>query len=189
MYSTHIYSHLSKETMHKYTSAKVLLLLMLLLVAGCDSNKEDEQQTTASYEITITGADTQTITGNQAAFGAATDPQTGITGFSMTIGASTETNNLITFIRKGGRPSTGTHAIADVDDDTDFDTLGNNDIFAIYSNGMDIFYSSGGSLTLTKSTDTRVEGTLNMTAQSVINDSTGVSLVGSFIAVGFDISG
>lgn len=162
----------------------------LFLLVGCDSNDEDDAEDLAgSFEIQITGDVNQTINGNQATFGAATDQQSGITGFGMSLGATGTGAQSLTFSRKAGRPGNGSHSVADFDLNTEIDNLTDDTFVAIFSTGTDVFYSSGGSLTITSSTDRRLEGTVNLTAISVLPNSTAeVTITGTFVAVGLDLS-
>ena len=166
------------------------LTLALFVLSGCDSNETDDpQDATGSFQLTITGATTETISGDQAGFGAASNPQTGISGFSLTIGGNTAGGQQLTFLRKGGRTEAGAYAVLSVDANTDFDALGAEEIFAIFSSGTDVFYSNGGTLSITESSSSRIEGTLNITAISLLDPNVGVYIIGSFTAVGLDIGG
>lgn len=170
----------------------ILFTLALLLFASCDSNDpvEEEETFLGSVDIEITGDLMQTITSNLATFGAATDPETGITGFALTLGANTGNSSAgLSFIRQSGRPGTGAHTIANIGQGTDFETINSNHIIGIFSTGTDVFYSSGGTMNLTRSTDTRLEGTLTLTARSVLPGSTDeITITGSFKANGQDLS-
>ena len=167
------------------------VLFGLFILAGCDSNndEDDAEDLLGSFEIEITGDVSQSLDGNQASFGVVTDPQTGITGFGMTLGATGTAANGLSFSRKSGRPGNGNHSIATFDLDTEIETLSDDTFVAIYSTGTDVFYSSGGTLSVTSSSDRRIEGTISMTARSILPTSTAeVTITGTFVAIGLDLS-
>lgn len=166
------------------------LCFALFILTGCDSNDPDDPETiVGSFEIQITGDVTQNISGNQASFGAATDPQTGLTGFGLAMGATGGTSQSLTVSRKGARPGNGNHTIADFSLDTDLDTINDNTFIVVYSTGTDVFYSSGGTLSISSSSDRNLEGSINLTARSVLPNSTDeITITGSFTAVGLDLS-
>lgn len=169
--------------------SRLFLLAALLTLAGCDSNDPDEvEDLIGSFEIQVTGDVMQTLSGNQAAFGAVTDAQTGISGFGMNFGVTGTTAQTLSITRKGTRPGNGGHAIANVDLDTEIEALSNEAFIGIFSTGTDVFYSSGGTLTITESSNNRVAGSISMTAASVLPNSTAeVTISGSFSAVGLDV--
>lgn len=165
------------------------LTCLLLTFSACDSNDPEEpEDIVGSFEIQVTGAITQTITGIQAGFGSATDARTGITGFGMTLTSGGAAAQGLTFSRKGARPGNGSHNIINFGLDTEIDTINDDDLIGVFSAGTDVFYSTGGTLSITSSSATRLEGTLTMTARSILPQSTAeVSITGSFTAVGADI--
>ncbi len=166
-----------------------LLLVGLLILAGCDSNEPDEvEDLIGSFEIQVTGDVMQTFSGGQAAFGAVTDGQTGISGFGMNFGATGASAQSLSITRKGTRPGNGGHSIANVDLNTEFETLSNEAFIGVFSTGTDVFYSTGGTLTVTESSNNRVAGSISMTATSVLPNSTAqVTISGSFSAIGLDV--
>ncbi len=168
---------------------RFLLLAGLLIFTGCDSNDEDDiEDITGSFDIQVTGDVMQSLSGSQAAFGAITDGQTGISGFGMTFGATGTAAQSLSITRKGSRPGNGGHSIANVNVDTEFETLSDDAFFGIFSTGTDVFYSSGGTLTITESTDRRIEGSISMTGRSVLPNATAeITVSGNFVAVGLDL--
>lgn len=178
--------------MKKQSVIRILFLsLFLLPLAGCDSNEPDEpEDIVGSFSIEITGDVMQTINGGQAAFGAASDAQTGITGFGLSLGntnGGTTAQSLI-ITRKGDRPGNGSHSIANFDLTSQVESISDDEFIAIYSSGTDVFYANGGSLTITESSGTRLAGNINLTAESVLPESSAqITISGSFTAIGLDV--
>ena len=172
--------------------SRILFALALVVLVACDSNDaaDEPENILGSFELEVTGAVTQNVNGNQAAFGAATNQQAGASGFGLTLGATTGTSaSSLSFTRRGNRPGEGAHTIPSIDLTTDFNSLGEDDFVAIYSNGTDVFYATGGTLTITESTDRRMEGSISMTASNVNPQAMGeVTITGNFVALGLDIT-
>lgn len=164
--------------------------LLVLFFAGCDSNDpEDIDDIAGTFEIEISGDINQTITGVQAAFGAGTNSQTGVTGFGLTMGATNGTAaQSISLVRQNGRPGTGNHTIANFSLGSDPEEIANELFIGTFSTGSDVFYSTGGTLNITSSSENRLEGTINMTAQSILGSMAEITVQGSFAAVGADIT-
>lgn len=177
--------------MKKQSVLRILFFsLFLIPLAGCDSNEPDEpEDIIGSFSIEITGDVMQTISGGQAAFGAASDAQTGISGFGLSLGNTTggTTAQSLIITRKGSRPGNGSHAITNFDLTTDADTIGDDEFIAVYSSGTDVFYANGGSITITESSDTRLAGSINITAESVLSENGQITISGSFTAIGLDV--
>ena len=164
--------------------------LLVLFFAGCDSNDPEEIDDIAgTFEIEISGDINQTISGIQAAFGAGTNSQTGVSGFGLSMGATNGTAaQSISLVRQSDRPGTGNHAIANFSLDTDPEEIANDLFIGTFSTGSDVFYSTGGTLNITSSSENRLEGSINMTAQSILGDMAQITIQGTFSAIGADIT-
>ncbi len=164
-----------------------LLLPLFVGLAGCDSGDtaEEQEDQLGSYELTVSGSVQRTLSGPVAQFGAASDPATGITGFGLSFGnAGTD---YVAITRKGSRPGTGSHTIATFDSSAE--DLPDNQFIATYNSSSQVFVSNGGTLTITRSDDDRIEGTISFTATSLIPTQPGdVTISGEFVAVGLDIT-
>lgn len=171
-----------------------LLILSLFFFAGCDSGSNDEpEDIIGSFNVTISGAVNQTLQGNGASFGAATDPQTGITGFGLTIGTATSATSAtsLSFVRRADRPDKGSYTLVNFTVGTDLDNVG-PDIFigTLSLGGTGVYLSKGGTFTVTQSSNDRIEGSFDFTAMSAIPGSTEeVTITGTFNAVGADLTG
>jgi hypothetical protein len=162
-----------------------MLLAFVFTSLGCDSADEAPEDELGSYEITVTGDIQRTLTGTLAQFGAASDPQTGVSGFGLSLrGINSES---ITVSRKEDRPSNGTHPIVGFSGSAE--TLDATQFIATLYTATAVYVSESGSLTITTSNDNRLEGTLSFTATNVLPAAPGqVSVSGRFSAVGRDIS-
>ncbi len=177
-------------TMKSYaTSFLALLVLPLVFVfTGCDSaeDKSDPEDQLGSYELTVSGSVQRTLSGPVAQFGAASDPSTGVSGFGLSFGNAG--SDYVAITRKGSRPGTGSHTIATFDMTAE-DLPDDQFIATYYSGSTQVFVSNGGTLTLTRSDDDRIEGTITFTATSLLPTQPGnVTVTGEFVAVGLDIT-
>ncbi|MEZ4701789.1 MAG: hypothetical protein R2834_15735 [Rhodothermales bacterium] len=162
------------------------LLLLLAVFAGCDSADDatDPENQLGSYEFTVSGDVSRTLTGPIAQFGAATDPSTGVSGFGLSFGNAG--SEYVAITRQGSQPGAGTHPIATFDTSTG--ELGPDEFIATYYTGGQVFVSSGGTLTLSKSDNNRMEGTISFTATSLLPTQPGtVTVTGNFAAVGIAV--
>lgn len=182
-----------KHTLKYLTNG--LVVFVLLFLAGCDSgnNEEEPQDLIGSFNVTISGAVNETLEGNGAAFGAATDPQTGLTGFGLTIGATTSatTATSLSFVRRADRPGEGSYTLINYTTGLDLDDV-ESDIFigTLSLGAAGAYFSQGGTLTITESTNSRLEGSFDFTAVSALPGSTDeVTIQGTFNAIGADFTG
>ncbi len=176
--------------MKSNTIHTLIFSLFLLLFAGCDSNSPDEPEDLfGTFDIEISGDINQTITGVQAAFGSGTSVQAGVTGFGLNMGATDGSMaQTLSLVRQSGRPGTGNHSIVNFTTETNPEDIANDVFIGTFSNGSDVFYSTGGTLNITSSSENRLEGNINMTMQSILGTMAQVTVEGSFKAVGADVT-
>ncbi len=176
--------------MKSYAIQTLIFTLFLLVFAGCDSNDPDEiESITGTFEMEVSGDINQTITGIQAAFGVGNNAQTGVTGFGLNMGATNgSTAQSISLVRQNGRPGTGNHAIANFSAGSNPEDIDNDLFIGTFSTGSDVFYSTGGTLNITSSAENRLEGSINMTMQSILGSMAQVTIQGTFTAVGAEIT-
>lgn len=182
--------------MNRITTSGIAFALSVVLAAcgGGDSTGPDNGGTTGSFSVSISGDLTDSFDG-QAFFGEATDPETSETGWVLWL-TSTEaqtTGQAVYFVRQGSRPGTGTHSLANLDDDS----LDQGQIGALvfdYTSGsfpVSLFATSG-SLTVTSSSSSGMSGSFTMQATGVVFDGdepseVDVTVSGEFSALGGNV--
>ncbi len=158
-------------------------------MVGCDSTEDPLQQgAIGDFEITITG-DVAASFGGGSTFAGSTSASSSGFGIFM---ASTPSGHVISALKNSaGRPGTGTYQI--VDATSSFESLGSNEFVATYigtgGGNTSSAVSISGTISITKSSDNQLKGTINFTATgSVFNGTTNeqidVTITGSFDALG-----
>lgn len=168
--------------------------LTLAACGGGDSTGPDNGGTAGSFSVSISGDITDSFDG-QAFFGEATDPETSETGWVLWL-TSTEaqtTGKAVYFVRQGSRPGTGTHSLANLDDDSlDQGQIGAL-IFDHTSGSFPVsLFATGGSLVVTNSASSGMSGSFTMQATGVVFDGdepseVDVTVTGEFNAIGGNV--
>lgn len=169
----------------------VAVLMLAGVFVACDSGSEtpDTPSLDTSFELSITGQGVdETYTGN-AYFGEIQDSD-GKQAFAVTLQVLSSSEAITGFLhRAGSRPSSGTYAIADIDDATAV----SQSTFIFYvvdatDTVTDAYVANGGQVTLSESTGDTVRGELSIPATRIENSQSGttrtsVQIDASFTAV------
>jgi hypothetical protein len=156
----------------KKAFAVTLALALPFTIAACnDDGGPTGVDGATTFTATVSG-DVSTSFEGQAHFGQATDPQTGETGWVVWMSTTEDPNTgqNIYLVRQGTRPGTGTHAFVDLDHIEQTDGIGA--LYLDFSGGQlaTVMASTGGTLTLTESSDNRVRGSFSIQAEGIALD-------------------
>ncbi len=135
-----------------------------------------------TFTGTIAGGIARSVTGS-AAFG------TSASEGGFTLGLGDDDNGFIFGRELAGIPAAGTHQVWDLDEDDE--NVPENAISGVFGlnagNASHLCYTTGGTITITTSTSTRLAGTLNVTAtcyHATTGAATNITLTGQFSGVG-----
>lgn len=151
----------------------LLLLGLLLLLPACDSSKSDSDSSGKSFDAKVTGARTAEFGGSALAV---ESHDVGVSwGVSLT---DLDTGYKILFAWDAATPATGTYSIAGSSTSSSFEAL------LILDDLLGQYVGTGGTFTITSSSDTRVVGSFSFTAEygglDQVKAGTEVSVTGTF---------
>jgi hypothetical protein len=163
-------SRMSTLYTHSTMSSRIALLASLLfLFVGCDSGSDDDN-TVGSFEAAVSGNATATLRG-QAAF--ATDTEDDSTYTAIGLIDAEDPQDLVVLVLPGS-PHSGTFDVAD-QEAGGLLTLTDGDEGTLY-------VVQSGTLTVTRASDSRVEGRFDVEAVSIVDETDEVSIEGEFEA-------
>lgn len=180
-----------------YTFILLLGAALIVSLAACDSNgggDGGEETPNASFSLSISGDGVNQSLDGFAYFGEAEDPETGEEAFVIFLSEEENINQQGTYSyaiigRSSSRPGDGPYDFADLDSDDDIPNSAFVGWVAIVSGEQitDIYFSnSGGSLDITSSSSSRVEGSFSIDATgfsiSDPEEEVDVTIEGSFDA-------
>lgn len=167
-------------------------VLALSLVAACS---DDEDGDGATGPDTSEGTFTATVSGDvdasiqgEAAWGGATDPETGDQAWVVALGD--ESQNAVLVVHIGDdQPNEQSYSLADITGTQDFEAGTAALIVVTIDSSTLSVGSTGGSITVTSSSSDRVQGTFSITASGVLLENgmsteVDVTISGEFDAVG-----
>ncbi len=172
------------------TINRVLLAIpAALLLAACGGSdgatgpgENPGQQ--GSFSGTIAGGLSKSVTG-EAVFG--TSASEG--GFALMLG--NDDDGFVFGRELAGIPATGTYQMYDLSDDEESEEMPASAIGGVFGltigSASHLCYTTGGSITVTTSTSTRLAGTLNVTAvcyEGTSDSAKNITLTGQFNGVG-----
>lgn len=159
-------------------SMKMLGLAVLATLAlGCGDDGSGPNGGNGSHSITVSGDATASLSGNAYFQVTTVDPDTYF-GIALTDASPTsETFNHFLYIdRDGGRPGPGTYTVGV--------EAGNIDAGLMMDDGATLWYATAGSVTITSSSASGVNGTFSFTAEDFGGNT--VTITGSFQAACLD---
>jgi len=176
----------------------LLLVPSLLLAAACggsDKSTGPVDINDSSFTANLTGAVTRTVTG-KAGFGVQTAGEN--QGFGLVLGITSQgtgnPTNIFFFRDQGVRPANGTHTLGNVSDGADVPAEQIAASILIDANGGasgTICMSTGGTLTITESSATRLKGTYTVQAECLTigeEEPEVITATGSFNASGVTVN-
>ncbi|HEX7070943.1 MAG TPA: hypothetical protein VF190_09065 [Rhodothermales bacterium] len=167
----------------------ILILLCFVagsaLLAGCDSGGDDGNgdgngngngNGNSTFEVQITGEGIDESFEGTAVWGTGEDPETGEDAFVLVMVAGTgTTSNAVYFYRASDRPGEGTYELVDIQGEV----LDGFQAIAFLNNV--IFGATGGTLTISSSSSSRVAGSFSFPAINPVNQAE-VTVEGTFNA-------
>jgi hypothetical protein len=171
-----------------------LALPFALSACGDDSTGPDDDQGAGTFSATVSGGVSDSFSG-QAFFGEGTDPDTDETGWVLwlTTSESETSGQAIYFVRQGTRPGTGTHSLADIEnDELAAGAIGAMMIDYESDSFGGVFVSTGGSLVLSESDNDRMKGSFTIEASGFVTEAgepveTSVTITGQFDGTGGNV--
>ena len=157
----------------------LFLAVALLSLSACDSGGNNEEENTNTVadgrvEVNVSG-DAEAEFDGYAYFYEATNPETSQTVFGIVLSNTNDATpdqqtRFIVIARESGRPNTGQHAFAQLEED---DELKPSDFVAIVSSAVSdgsvlgFYASNGGTLTIDRSSESSVAGSFEIDAVGV----------------------
>jgi hypothetical protein len=147
-----------------------LALALPIGTAACGDDNgtgPDDGLATATFTASVSGDLSSEFQG-QAFFGEATDPETGDDYWVLILTTGSQNSGqTVYFGRRGARPGNGTSNLTDIED-SDLDVEAGQ-IFALYldftsQQSYGVFASSGGTLTVSESSGSKMTGTFSIQA-------------------------
>lgn len=180
--------------MRKLHRVLVLPLALSIGVFACggDSTGPEEEEF-GSFSVTISGLVTDSFEG-EAVFGEATDPDTNEEVWVLWLTDESE-EKLVYLVRLSDRPGNGTYPFSDLNqEEFSAGDLAGLMIAQVAETSTAIFSSTGGSLVVTGSSSTRMEGTFTIQAEGIVmagSEATEgqITITGEFDAVNGTIGG
>jgi hypothetical protein len=174
-------SHNSKfdVAMSRVLSVVALCLAVTVMLSSCDSGGSDgddnnKNNSPGSFSATITGHVSASLAGVAVSTGSA-----GTGGWGIVFGpGKLETMTLVAAAED--RPSSGTHPIVAFNETSS--TTPEIEFFGsvVLENGTASYSTKSGTLTITSSSSTRVEGSFNFTAERFVGQE--ITVTGTFSA-------
>ena len=168
--------------------AAAFCLLLGLTACNCGSDDGGSDAAQASFDIEITGDGADYAYSGSSFWNSGTD-ESGQEATAISLSSDNPDFGSALLLREGSAPGTGTYDVANVDDRS---TVPVNFGFvlsagdAMSSMALTVF-SNGGSIQITESTDSRLQGTLNVNAILIEGSPSGqttrsVTVTGTFDA-------
>lgn len=157
-----------------------LSLLALPALVGCDSS--DDEDVAGSFQLEVSGALEDAYSG-RAAFARETDPETGEV-FAIGLFNAQDEQDVVVLVGKGA-PARKTYEVS---------TEETGEAAAFYAVRLQaeegaFFMADGGTFTLTDVRSDRLEGRLEITAVSVLDETQTITLSGTFDAEQGEVEG
>ena len=173
-----------------------LLFVGAPLLAGCDSGGDDDDDNggpggfLGSFDAEINGDGFSEELDGNAWFWSGEDPDTGQEIFYvwMSPTQNQQVSNALWFATLSDRPGTGTYQFINFEEGDIEDAINNQFASWLYSEA-NYFTGTGGELTITSSSSSRVQGTFSFSAlgfNTTTAEELAVTVSGSFNAVGFE---
>ena len=141
-----------------------LIIIFAMAACGGDTTSPGEEDFTGSFTVTVSGDFTGSYEG-EAFFGEATNSD-GDPVWVLFMGTDGSSDDMVLyFVREGARPGQGSHAMVDVQS---ADSLSAGDLGGYMSvgagNSTVVVFSTAGSLVVSESTGSLMEGDFNIQA-------------------------
>ncbi len=181
--------------MSRLLALSMALVLPFAVTACGDDSTGPDDQGTGTFSATVSGDVSDNFSG-EAFFGEGTDPDTGETGWILwlTTSESETTGKAVYFVREGSRPGTGTHSLANMEnDELQPGVIGAMMIDYESESFSGVFVSTGGSLVLNESGNDRMKGSFTIQATGFTVEAgapveASVTITGQFDGIGGDVA-
>jgi len=152
------------ETQSARLSLCLLLGLGLVACGSGDSTGPDNQNDQGDFTATVSGPVSGTFSGYAWQSGTVIDPQSNEQGWVLFLGSQDNPGSVVYVVRLGSRPGTGTYSLVDFTQSSGDLQSGEFAGLATVSLSGGLTFSgssTGGSLTITSSSEGRVQGSFN----------------------------